>query len=624
MLPSISRGEVRGKVVKNLEFYIVIILFLIIFVISFMLLQNLYYDYDESFNLQIPKNLVEKGQYATYYNLEYHLFDPAITTGPSVLIPIAIFFKIFGTNYLVSRFVMLCFFILMCLFLYIVSREFFGRKAAYLSLIFVILIPGSLTIGLRALGEIPAVLYLLIGIYFLCVYEKQNDKKIILLFFSGVFFAFSVLAKLLFFIVLFPIVLYIIFQKERWKTKVTLPASFLSTLFIWEAYQIGALGTDKYMDLKVKTYYVLTTHGASTKVVTEILMSKIYFLGNIFGVRIELLLAIVAIFAVFCIFLLIDGFLKKKLSLVGYISFTGLSVVFWFLFIYRIYFRHILPYLILCISLFSYMVTKLFDNFRNLKGTKNKKLLFIMLLAIVTFSAIFLTLHATTKKMNDYVGQKSFLETQKDFIQEINRKIPSNSKIGYLGWWRAPEISYFVENDFLDLSGLNSLVVFKGKRLSPDFVLVTPYQISLDPASLELLKPFLGDVVIKACCEKGCYILYKYREGWEETLGGVRWISNYARIIIDSQEEQESNLHLELTSFHRPRTLQCYLNGKMIHELKIPPKFVKLEIPIKLKKGKNVIGFHTPDGCQRPCDFPELKNPDARCLSFAFCNITIN
>lgn len=623
MLPSISKGEARGKIVKNSEFYIVLSLLLVIFVISFILLQNLYCDYDEFFNLQIPKNLVENGQYATYYNLEYHLFNPMITTGPSVLIPIAIFFKIFGTNYLVSRFIMLCFFILMCLFLYIVSREFFGRKVAYLSLIFVILIPGSFTIGLKVLGEIPAVMYLLIGVYLLCIYEKQNNKKIILLFFSGVFFAFSVLTKLLFSVVLFPIILYIIFHKERWKTKVTLPASFLSTLFVWEAYQIGVLGIDKYIWLKMETIYVLTTHGASTKpVLSELLINKIYFLSTVFGIRVELLLTIVAIFTVFCIVLFIDGFKKNKLPLVGYITFTALSIAFWFLFIDRIYFRHVLPYLILCIPPFLYLMAKLFDNFRNSKGSKNKKLLFIMLLAIVTFSVIFSTLHVTTEKINEYVDQKSFLETQEKFIQEIINTIPSNSKIGYWDWWKAPEISYFVSNDFLDLSGFNSLVVFKGERLSPNFVVVSPYQISHDP-TFGPLKPFLGDVAINVCGEKGCYILYKYREGWGETLVKARWISTDARIIIDSQEDQESNLYLELTSFHEPRTLQCYLNGKLIHEQVVSPKFVKLEIPIKLKKGENVLRFYTPDGCERPCDFSELKNPDARCLSFAFTNITL-
>jgi hypothetical protein len=49
-----------------------------------------------------------------------------------------------------------------------------------------------------------------------------------------------------------------------------------------------------------------------------------------------------------------------------------------------------------------------------------------------------------------------------------------------------------------------------------------------------------------------------------------------------------------------------------------------LEVPIKLDKGTNIIRFHVPDGCERPSDIIELKNPDKRCLSIAIQNITLS
>jgi hypothetical protein len=112
--------------------------------------------------------------------------------------------------------------------------------------------------------------------------------------------------------------------------------------------------------------------------------------------------------------------------------------------------------------------------------------------------------------------------------------------------------------------------------------------------------------------------------GWEWWQGSpTRWISNNATMIVYSSQENESTLSTKVLSAYKSRILQVYLNDKLIHEQKIQTKSMKLEIPIKLKKGENIFRFYTPEGCQRPCDISELKSPDTRCLSFAFTNITV-
>jgi len=113
--------------------------------------------------------------------------------------------------------------------------------------------------------------------------------------------------------------------------------------------------------------------------------------------------------------------------------------------------------------------------------------------------------------------------------------------------------------------------------------------------------------------------------GWEWWQGSpTRWISNNATMIVYSSQKNESTLSTEVLSAYKSRTLQVYLNDKLIHEQKIQTKSMKLEIPIKLKKGENIIRFYTPEGCQRPCDISELKSIDIRCLSFAFTNFTLS
>jgi hypothetical protein len=101
------------------------------------------------------------------------------------------------------------------------------------------------------------------------------------------------------------------------------------------------------------------------------------------------------------------------------------------------------------------------------------------------------------------------------------------------------------------------------------------------------------------------------------------WISNNASILIFAPENSNSSLSFNTLSFYKPRMQQIYLNDKLIYEQNIKTIFTEVKIPIKLKKGENVLRFYTPEGCQRPIEIPELNNMDRRCLSLAFQNITL-
>ena len=111
-------------------------------------------------------------------------------------------------------------------------------------------------------------------------------------------------------------------------------------------------------------------------------------------------------------------------------------------------------------------------------------------------------------------------------------------------------------------------------------------------------------------------------ESWHNF--STRWISNNATFIIHSQENRHTNLSFKVVSLYKSRTIHLYLNDKLIHEQSIPTGFVEIEQALTIKAGKNLLRFYTPDGCQRPCDIPELKSEDRRCLSLAFQNIIVH
>ena len=102
----------------------------------------------------------------------------------------------------------------------------------------------------------------------------------------------------------------------------------------------------------------------------------------------------------------------------------------------------------------------------------------------------------------------------------------------------------------------------------------------------------------------------------------TRWMKNDAILIIYSDEVRNASLSFNALSFHRPRTLEIYVNGQPHIEAEVPIEgFVAVGLPIDLKKGVNTVKLHVPEGCDRPYDIVECN--DKRCLSLAIQNINI-
>lgn len=118
------------------------------------------------------------------------------------------------------------------------------------------------------------------------------------------------------------------------------------------------------------------------------------------------------------------------------------------------------------------------------------------------------------------------------------------------------------------------------------------------------------------------------RGGWHdlETWGGIptRWMDNEASLLVYSDENQTIDLNLQIISFYRPRTLETYVNEILWTQTKIlPEEFIIVSMTITLIEGPNIIRFHVPEGCERPCDISELNSGDRRCLSIAVQNVTV-
>ncbi len=117
------------------------------------------------------------------------------------------------------------------------------------------------------------------------------------------------------------------------------------------------------------------------------------------------------------------------------------------------------------------------------------------------------------------------------------------------------------------------------------------------------------------------------KDGWnqlEEMNGNpTRWMSNNATIIIHSNSTRNAVLKFDACSFYRPRTLEIY-NGKTLKNRQITTTNITSNyVPISLEKGENLIFLHVPEGSERPCDIPALKNIDSRELSIAIQGVRL-
>jgi len=105
-------------------------------------------------------------------------------------------------------------------------------------------------------------------------------------------------------------------------------------------------------------------------------------------------------------------------------------------------------------------------------------------------------------------------------------------------------------------------------------------------------------------------------EIWNNT--PTRWIGKESSIIAVSQEAKSAELSLRALSYIQPRNLEIYVNEMPSGKVRInSSELMEVKMPLKLKKGTNLILLRTTESCERP-------NGDTRCLSLAIQNVSIN
>ncbi|MBX6771942.1 MAG: glycosyltransferase family 39 protein [Chloroflexi bacterium] len=122
--------------------------------------------FDEGSLLHVPKNLILYGAYADRSSEGLRYFGPTIGVGPTVLLPVALAFKIAGIGLIPARLVIVGYLLTAVLLLGEAGRRQYGTATAGLAAILLVATPGIdfLYLGRQVAGEVPGLAYLLLGV----------------------------------------------------------------------------------------------------------------------------------------------------------------------------------------------------------------------------------------------------------------------------------------------------------------------------------------------------------------------------------------------------------------------------------------------------------------------------
>lgn len=158
--------------------------------------------FDEGSHLHVPKALVTMGVYADYSSEGLRHYGPTIGVGPTVMLPIAGAFQLFGVGMLQARLVMVLYLAAATALMFLLARHLLGTRAAIVATALLLLMPAVSLVeyGRQVLGEVPGLAFMAGG--FLLWFVRWRRARWWELILVGVLLGLSVVTKYQYLLVL--------------------------------------------------------------------------------------------------------------------------------------------------------------------------------------------------------------------------------------------------------------------------------------------------------------------------------------------------------------------------------------------------------------------------------------
>lgn len=466
------------------------ILISLIFIQSITRVFNSFIDFDEGYFLVVAQNLHDQLSYAS----NSQLFDPLISTGPTVLLPAALLIN--STNPLLPRLIILIFSMSIIFLAQTQVFSTFRQKIVYLILI--LITPLYFFFSSHLLGEIPAFAFILAS---LVLYQKGKY------FTSGLLFGLSILTKNVYLFGIFALIFLYLNSKTKASLKQILKLSLSGAtipILMWELFRLASFS------FNFNSYFnSLFNFGGYVSQMTgtpylSTIVNRISMFEYVFFINGYLLLLIVTF-----VFTLTIYHLTKKSPLVAALAFFGLIYLLYFIFIGMLaYYRHFM----LVVLSFTIIFPVFLDYY--LKKVKREGILLAIIFLGVIFTNIYSNLVSGNFKNfhNLRLTQQGFIFFNDSFLpvmkpdplltaqfktaEFIRQNIPEDKTLTGIGWWNAPEIAYL-----------------SGRKIEQDpFKLTDPYLVTDIYAEIfgySTLKPILDLPNKKIFETEGKYAIYK-------------------------------------------------------------------------------------------------------------------
>lgn len=174
--------------------------------------------FDEGWWLQIPKNLVLYGEYASRSSEGFRHTDTIISASPAYFGMIAGAFELWGVGLWQARFAVALCFLACCVLVYLIGRKLYGRTVGLVALaLFVLIKPivsdnftSALVMGRMAMPEIPSLLCFLAGVYvWLRAFDLAPDgrhegRRRLMLIVTGILLGLACTVKSQFLLIVLP------------------------------------------------------------------------------------------------------------------------------------------------------------------------------------------------------------------------------------------------------------------------------------------------------------------------------------------------------------------------------------------------------------------------------------
>jgi hypothetical protein len=512
--------ETAGNFFRNPDNWlsIVIALFMILFIIKCVsIVLTTAFSFDGAIFAQISQNLEKHFEYATNY--QGKLFDPLITTGIPVTLPVAILFLLFGESFAAGLIVNAIYLILL---VFVIS--FYLKKCLklnnFLILLTIIMLCGTWDLfidGFGLYGEIPMFFYFMLAVIFLHKHEDTSKSKF--LFWSGLFLGLSFLTKTVILICVPALIFAVTFDfmvkrgltlrmqaglKRFFQDYMMLPAGFLVPVFVFELYKLISLGIAVYIQMwKDQWIYVLEragvkqglpdTNGTFAKFITHLNIFS-SFVG-ISKIIIVLMLVVLLISFLAILSYGIYHFWKKRLpektektlfsnDVLVMITVT-LSYFGWWLIIVptqTAWYRYIfIGYILLEICLV--MIVSLLVKFGLTLAPKTRKIPYILYRVFIVGYISLLLVGAGY----NFIHTKNYLISFKDSPDKTAvleagqyiRNLPKSARIYGYAYFQAPVVAFASGRTFDNL--LSNSETLNAGPLNDKYFVVDFYAYYLDP-----------------------------------------------------------------------------------------------------------------------------------------------